>query len=71
MSMGITGGFGILGENWKRRRVINFCGEKGLCVGNTNFEHNSLHKYTRVARDQDGMKVMSMIIKLYSVKLGW
>ena len=30
-------------------------------MGNTYFEHNSLHKYTRVARDQDGVEVISMI----------
>ena len=33
----------------------------GLCVGNTYFEQRSLHKYTRVARGQDGMKVRNMI----------
>ena len=39
------------------------CTERGLCVGNTYFEHKNLHKYTRVARDQDqdGVKIRSMI----------
>ena len=27
----------------------------------TYFEHRSLHKYSRVARDQDGMDVKNMI----------
>ena len=35
--------------------------EMGLCVGNTYFKHRSLHKYTRVARGQDGLEVKSMI----------
>ena len=30
-------------------------------MGNTYFEHRSLHKYTRVARGQDGMEVKTMI----------
>ena len=30
-------------------------------MDNTYFEHRSLHKYTRVARDQDGVEVKSMI----------
>ena len=30
-------------------------------MGNTYFEHESLHKYTRMARRQDGVEVMSMI----------
>ena len=28
--------------------------ERWLCVGNKYFEHRSLHKYTMVARGQDG-----------------
>ena len=57
----ITGTFGVPGEieNW--RRVVEFCAERGLCVGNTYFEHKSLHKYTRVARGHDGVEVKSMI----------
>ena len=30
-------------------------------MGNTYFELRSLHKYTRVARSQDGVEVKSMI----------
>ena len=30
-------------------------------MGNTYFEHKSLHKYTRVAMGQDGGEVKSMI----------
>ena len=40
---------------------MEFCAERGLCVGNTYFEHKNLHKYTRVARGQDGVEVKSMI----------
>ena len=32
-----------------------------LCIGKTYFEHKKTHKYTRVARDQDGVEVNSMI----------
>ena len=39
---------GITGENDNGRRVV-FYAERGLCVGNTYFEHRGLHKYTRVA----------------------
>ena len=36
---------------------MEFCVERGL----TYFEHRSLHKYTRVARGQDGVEVKSLI----------
>ena len=58
---GITGAFGVPGENANGRRVVEFCGERGLCVSNTYLEHKNLHKYTRVARGQDGVEVKSMI----------
>ena len=51
----ITGAFGVPRENNNGRRVVEFCVERGLCVGNTYFEHRSLYKYTRVARGQDGV----------------
>ena len=54
---GIIGGFSVPGENDNGRRVIDFCAKRGLCAGNTYFKHNSLHKYTRVARGQDGVDV--------------
>ena len=34
---------------------------KGLCACNTYFKHRSLHKYTRVARGQDGVEIKRMI----------
>ena len=40
---------------------MEFCAERGQCVGNTYFKQRSLHKYTRVARGQDGMEVKRMI----------
>ena len=51
------------------RRVVEFCAERGPCVCNTYFKHRSLHKYTRVERDQDGVEVKS-IIYLVLVKKG-
>ena len=35
LKVGTTGGFGIPGENANCRRVVEFCEERGLCVGNT------------------------------------
>ena len=40
----ITGAFGVSGENDIGRRVVEFCEERGLFVGNTYFRHRSLHK---------------------------
>ena len=54
--MCITGASGVPGEN-DNGRVVKFCAERGLCVGNTYFNHMCLHKYTRVARGQDGVEV--------------
>ena len=31
----ITGAFGVPGKNDNGRRVVEFCEERGLCVGNT------------------------------------
>ena len=59
---GISGAFGVPGENDTGRRVVDFCAESGLCIVNTYFEHRSLHEYTRVAKGQDGVKVKSMIV---------
>ena len=55
MRASITVGFLVPGENDIGRRVVEFCGERGVCVGNTYFKHRSLHKYTRVARAQGGV----------------
>ena len=59
--MGITGEFGVKGENDNGRSVIDFCAEKELSVSTIYFEDQSLYKYTRVARGQDGVEVMSMM----------
>ena len=61
MRVAISGGFRVPGEYDNGRRVIDFCAEKGLSASNAYFEHKSLHKYTRVARGQDGVEVISMI----------
>ena len=61
MRANITGAFGAPGENDNGRRVVVFCAERVLYVGNTYFEHQSLHMYTRVTRGQDGVEVKSMI----------
>ena len=44
---GITGAFGVPGENDNGRRVVEFCAERELCVGNTYFKHKSLYKFIR------------------------
>ena len=49
---GITGAFGVPGENDNVRRVVEFYEERGLCVCNTYFKHRSVHKYTRVVKGQ-------------------
>ena len=41
---GITDAFEVPGENKNGRRVVEFCDERGLCVGNIYFEHKNLHK---------------------------
>ena len=38
---GITDAFGVPGENDNGRRVLEFCAERGLCMGNTYFKHRS------------------------------
>ena len=58
---GITVGFGVPGENINGRRVVEFWEEKGLCVSNTYFKHRSMHKYTRVARGREYVKIKNMI----------
>ena len=60
---GITGAFGVPGENDNGRRVVEFCAERGLCVGNTYFKHRSLHKYIRVVRGQNRMEVDLVLVK--------
>ena len=57
----ITGAFVVPGENDNGRRIVDFCSERGLCVGNTYFKNRSLHKYTRITRRQDGVEIKSMI----------
>ena len=58
---GITGAFGVPGENDNGRRIVVFSAERGLYVGKAFFKHRSLHKYTRVARGRDGVEIKSMI----------
>ena len=35
--------------------------KKGVCVWVTYFKRRSLRRYTRVAKDQDGVEIKSMI----------
>ena len=46
MGVGKDGGFGVPDENDNGRRVIDFCAERGLCVGDTYLEDKS---YTSTA----------------------
>ena len=57
----IIGAFGVPGENDNDRIVVEFCIERGLCVGNSYFKHMSLHKYTSMVRGQGGVEIKSMI----------
>ena len=41
--------------------VVELCAERRVCVSNAYVKHRILHKYTRVAKGQDGMDVKSMI----------
>ena len=41
--------------------MVKFYAENSLCLDNAYFEHNNLHKYTRVPWGQDRVKVNSMI----------
>ena len=59
--MGITFTFRVPIENDIGRKVADFCAERWVCVGNIYFKHKSLHKYTRVARGQNRVEVISMI----------
>ena len=56
-------------RNKNGRRVVEFCAESGLYVSNTYFEHKNLHKYTRVAKGQDGVTVKSMIDLVQDVRV--
>ena len=47
LRVGITGGFGVPGENDNGKRVIDFLAERRLSVSNTYFEHKNLRKYNR------------------------
>ena len=49
----INGAFEVPVENDSGRRVVEFCAERGLYVGNTYFMHMSLYEYIKVARGQD------------------
>ena len=48
---------------------MEFCTERGLCVGTIYFKYKCLHKYTRVARHLGGVEVKSLI-DLVLVKKG-
>ena len=39
LRVGITGALGVQGEKDNGRRVIGFCAERRLCLGNTYFKH--------------------------------
>ena len=41
---GITGAFGVSGENDNGRRVVEFYTERRLCVSNTYFKNRRVHK---------------------------
>ena len=58
---GVSGAFGVPGENENCIRVVELFAERGLCVGNTYFKYRRLLKFTRMARGRVGMEIKSMI----------
>ena len=58
---GITGDFGVPGENDNGKGVVEFCDDRGLYLGNKYLEYRSLHQYIRMGRGQDGVEIKSMI----------
>ena len=61
MRVGITGAFAVLENIGDGRRLFHFRAEKELCVVNTYFMDKNLHKYTRLARGQNKVEVMSIL----------
>ena len=59
--VGITGWLGVSRENYNGRMVILVLKGGYVSVGNTHFEHESLLKYTRLVRYQDGVEGTGMI----------
>ena len=57
----ITHEFAVQEENYNGRKVTDFCSERGLCMGNTYFEHKGLPTYNRMARGHDDSILISMI----------
>lgn len=43
---GVIGKFGVPGVNWAGERMVEFCAESGLIVGNTWFKKKLVNKYT-------------------------
>ena len=57
--------FGIAGENDNGRRVIYFCDEEGLCVGNAYFEHKNLHKCIKVVINMTDLVLINKDMSLF------
>ena len=53
LRVGISGGFGVRGENYNCRGLIDFCAETGVSLSNTYFKPMNFHKYNRVARGEE------------------
>ena len=51
----VTDASGVPGENDNGKRVLEFCAERGICVGNTYFEYKDMLHY-----EQGGMAVRGM-----------
>ena len=58
---GITGAFEAAGKNDNGRRVVEFCEEREVYVGNIYFKNRSVHKYTRGAGGRDDVEIKNMI----------
>ena len=51
----------VSGGNENVRRLVSFCDERRLYVGNTYFKHKNIRKHTRAARGSDRMEAMSVV----------
>ena len=47
----IANAFGVSGENENGRVVVDFCANRGLCMGNRYFWNKYLNKYRIIERE--------------------
>ena len=50
------------GGEWKRKRLLQFCAENELVVGNTWFQHKDIHKFTWECRGKNQRFIIDYIL---------